>query len=43
MIGAADLEVKRGDGIAGSGDVGVEVSLGNILGQSLSFLFRKSV
>ena len=32
VIGAADFEVERGDGIVGGGDVGIEVSLGDILG-----------
>ena len=43
MVGAANLQVERRDGIIGGGDVGVEVGLGDILGQSLSSLFRKSV
>ena len=43
MIGAADLEVERGNGLVGGGDVGVEVGLGDIFGESLSFLFRQSV
>ena len=32
VIGAADFEVERGDGIVGGGDVGIEVGLGDILG-----------
>ena len=43
MVGAADLKVEREDGIVGGGDIGVEVGLGDILGQSLSFLFQQSV
>ena len=43
MIGAADLKVERGDGIVGGGDIGVEVGLGDIFGESLSFLFQQSV
>ncbi len=42
MIGTADLEVERGNGIVGSGDVGVEVGLGNIFGENLSLLFQQS-
>lgn len=43
MISAADLKIERGYGIVGGGDVGVEVGLGDILGECLSFLFQKSV
>lgn len=43
MIGAADLKVKRGNSIVGCRDVGVEVGLGDVLGESLSFLFQPSV
>ena len=43
MISAADLKIERGYSIVGSGDVGVEVSLGDILSECLSFLFRQSV
>ena len=43
MIGAADLKVEGGDGIVGGGDVGIEVGLGDIFGESLSFLFQQSV
>lgn len=42
MIAAADLEVEGGDGIVGCGDVGIEVGLGDIPGESLSFLFQQS-
>lgn len=38
MIGAADLKVEGGDGIVGGGNVGIEVGLGDIFGESLSFL-----
>ena len=43
MVGAADLEVEGGDSIVGGGDVGIEVSLSDILGESFSFLFQQSV
>ena len=43
MIGAADLEVVRGNGIVGGGDIRVEVSLGDILCEGLAFLFQQSV
>lgn len=43
MIGAADLKVEGGDGIVGGGNVGIEVGLGDIFGESLSFLFQQSV
>ncbi len=42
MIGTADLKVERGNGIVGSGNVGVEVGLGNIFGENLSLLFQQS-
>ena len=43
MVGAADLEVEGGDGTVGGGEVGIEVSLSDILGENFSFLFQQSV
>lgn len=38
MVGAADFEVEGRDGVVGGGDVGIEVRLGNVFGESLPFL-----
>lgn len=43
MIGTSDFKVEGGNSIVGGGDVGIEVCLGDIFGETLSFVFEESV
>lgn len=39
VVGAADFEVERGDGVVGGGDVGVEVSFRHIFWESFALFY----